>query len=108
MQLYLFAHCAILLLIIFCVGVGIVPDADYGYIEILLDDLLKKRGMSKNALAEKANLQRTQLNSYCNDRIKRPDLDVLSRICYVLDCDINDILKYTKSQEGGQEQVGNS
>ena len=53
-----------------------MPNADYGYIEILLDDLLRERGMSKNALAEKANLQRTKLNSYCNDRIKRPDLDV--------------------------------
>lgn len=84
-----------------------MPNADYGYIEILLDDLLRERGMSKNALAEKANLQRTQLNSYCNDRIKRPDLDVLSRICYVLDCDIADILKYTKPQERRQAQGGN-
>lgn len=79
-----------------------MPNSDYGYIEILLDDLLRARGMSKNALAEKANLQRTQLNSYCNDRIKRPDLDVLSRICCVLNCDIVDILKYTKPQERRQ------
>lgn len=84
-----------------------MADANYGYIEILLNDLLKERHVSKNMLAEKANLQRTQLNSYCNDRIKRPDLDVLSRICYVLDCDITDILKYTKPQERGQAQSGN-
>jgi len=41
-----------------------MPDVDYGYIEILIDDLLQERQMSKNALAEKANLQRTQLKAY--------------------------------------------
>lgn len=103
MQLQLYARGAI----IFYIEVKLVPNTDYGYMEILLDDLLKARGMSKNTLAEKANLQRTQLNSYCNEKIKRPDLDVLSRICYVLDCDIADILKYIKPQERGDAQSGN-
>lgn len=80
-----------------------MDTVNYGDIEILIDDLLKERKMSKNALAEKANLQRTQLNAYCNNKIKRPDFDVLCRICFVLDCEINDVLKYTKPQE--KEQV---
>lgn len=79
-----------------------MPDVDYGYIEILIDDLLQERQMSKNALAEKANLQRTQLNAYCNNKIKRPDFDVLSRICFVLDCEINDVLRYIKPHNEGQ------
>ena len=77
-------------------------NIDYGYIEILLDDLLKERRMSKNTLADKANLQRTQLNAYCNNKIKRPDFDVLSRICYVLDCDIGKILKYIEPHKERQ------
>lgn len=80
-----------------------MPRVDYGYIKILIDDLLKERQMSKNVLAEKANLQRTQLNAYCNNKIKRPDFDVLSRICCVLECDINDVLKYIKPH--GKRQV---
>lgn len=79
-----------------------MPDVDYGYIEILIDDLLKERQMSKNVLAEKANLQRTQLNAYCNNKIKRPDFDVMSRICCVLECDIGDVLRYIKPQEKRQ------
>jgi putative transcriptional regulator len=79
-----------------------MPDVKYGYIEILIDDLLQERQMSKNALAEKANLQRTQLNAYCNNKIKRPDFDVLSRICFVLDCEINDVLRYIKPHNEGQ------
>ena len=57
---------------------------DYGHFDIVLADFLKQNSISKNQLSEKANLQRTQLNSYCKNNIKRPDLDVLARICYAL------------------------
>ena len=63
------------------------------------------RKVSKNRLAEKANLQRTQLNAYCKNDIKRPDLDVLARICYALDCDLPDIIRYVRPSE---ENGGNS
>lgn len=67
---------------------------DYGHFNIVLVDYLKGHGISKNQLAEKANLQRTQLNSYCKNNIKRPDLDVLARICYALNCNLSDIIHY--------------
>ena len=72
---------------------------DYGRFDIVLDEYLQERQISKNKLAEKASLQRTQLNAYCKNNIKRPDLDVLSRICYALDCDLTDIIRYVRSSE---------
>lgn len=71
---------------------------DYGYFKITIEDCLTKKNMSKNQLSEKANLQRTQLNSYCKNKIKRPDFDVLSRICYVLECELSDIVCYVRPQ----------
>lgn len=71
-------------------------NVDYGYFEIILDDYLTKNKISKNSLADKATLQRTQLNNYCKNNIKRPDFDVLARICYALDCELADIVKYVK------------
>lgn len=35
-----------------------------------------------------------ELNKYLNNTITRFDADVLARICYVLDCKIEDILEY--------------
>ena len=72
--------------------------SDYGYFEIILEDYLKSKNCSKNLLADKANLQRTQLNTYCKNNIKRPDFDVLARICYALDCELSDIVRYVKPQ----------
>ena len=41
-------------------------EEDYGYIKIKLEDLIKENEISKNKLAHRAELQRTQLNQYCN------------------------------------------
>ena len=65
-----------------------------GKIVIKLDELIKKSGMSKNKFSQRAEMQRTQLNNYCNNKITRLDTDVLARICKVLDCEISDLLEF--------------
>ena len=67
---------------------------DYGTIRIKLDELIKKAGISKNKLSHKAEMQRSQINHYCNNEISRLDIDVLARICTVLECDISDLLEF--------------
>ena len=39
------------------------------------------------------------INRYYNNSISRVDLDIISRFCYVLNCNISDILEYTPSNE---------
>ena len=48
---------------------------EYGTIRIKLDELIEKSGISKNKLSHKAEIQRTQLNNYCNNQITRLDID---------------------------------
>lgn len=82
-------------------------SSDYGHFDIVLADYLKTKGISKNRISEKANLQRTQLNAYCKNNIKRPDLDVLARICYALNCELSDIIRYVHPQkEKGESNDG--
>lgn len=67
---------------------------EYGTIRIKLDELIKRNGMSKNKLSHKAEMQRTQINNYCKNKITRLDTDVLARLCTVLDCQISDLLEF--------------
>lgn len=67
---------------------------DYGTIDIKLDALIKGKGISKNKLSLRAEMQRTQINNYCNNKITRLDIDVLARICTVLECEISDLLEF--------------
>ncbi|QDW73303.1 helix-turn-helix transcriptional regulator [Lachnospiraceae bacterium KGMB03038] len=67
---------------------------EYGTIRIKLDEFLKTSGLSKNMLSHRAQMQRTQINNYCKNQITRLDIDVLSRLCTVLDCEIGDLLEF--------------
>ncbi len=66
----------------------------YGKIKINLLRLIQEKGISKNKLSQRAEMQRTQLNHYCNNTITRLDTDVLARLCTVLDCEISDLLEF--------------
>ncbi len=47
---------------------------NFGKIIFKIDQVLEEKNISKNKLEKEANLQRTQLNSYCNNKVKRIDL----------------------------------
>ena len=69
-------------------------------IKFLIDDVLSEKKLSKNWLEENAKLQRSQLNSYANNKVKRIDLDVLARICIALNVEVGDIMKIQHKIEG--------
>ena len=72
---------------------------EYGTIKIKLDELIKKEGNSKNRWSHGAEMQRSQINNYCNNTISRLDIDVLARICTVFDCDISDLLEFVPPEK---------
>ena len=39
-------------------------------------------------------MQRTQLKKYKDNEVQRLDIAVLARLCYALNCDLNDLLEY--------------
>ena len=67
---------------------------EYGTIKIKLDKLIKSKKISKNKLSHRAEMQRTQINNYCNNTITRLDVEVLSRLCTALECSISDLLEF--------------
>ena len=72
---------------------------EYGRIEIKIGQKLKEKGLSKNKFSQRAELQRTQLNKYINNEVVLLNIDVLARMCSVLDCDISDILEFIPSKK---------
>ena len=66
----------------------------YGKILIHLDDILKEKNISLNQLSFRAEMQRTQLRNYRDNKIQRLDIDILLRLCSVLDCDLYELIEY--------------
>lgn len=69
---------------------------EYGKINVCLKDLIDSKGITRNYLAKAANTRFEVINKWYENDVEKLDLDVLARICYVLDCSINDIIKYEK------------
>jgi len=72
----------------------------YGTVKNHLNELIVRKGISKNKLAQRAEMQRTQLNKYCKNEVTRFDADVLARLCTVLECEIGDLLEFVPPAEG--------
>ena len=77
---------------------------EYGTIRIKLDELLKESDLSKNMLSHRSEMQRTQINNYCRNQISRLDIDVLARLCTVLNCEIGDLLEFIPPGQTEKEE----
>lgn len=70
---------------------------DYGHVRINLKELMDKDGITRYALAKSVATRFEVIDKWYNGNVERIDLDVLARICFVLNCKIEDILIYEKT-----------
>lgn len=69
-------------------------EKEYGEIKIHLKELIEEKGVSLNQLSYRTEMQRTQLRNYRDNKIQRLDIDILKRLCYVLECNLTDLIEY--------------
>lgn len=67
---------------------------DYGKIDLHLKEIMDDKNVTRYYVAKVSNTRFEVINRWCNNEIEKLDLDVLARICYVLDCSPADIIKY--------------
>ena len=66
-------------------------------IRLTLAEYLYKHGITRYELSKRTGTQFKILDKYYKNAVVRYDSDLLDRICAALDCDISDIIEYTKS-----------
>ena len=69
---------------------------NYGKIEIKLDEYLKKHTISRSSLSRNGQLRYDTILSYCKGNVTRLDTDTLSKLCFALNCKIEDIIEYKR------------
>ena len=72
---------------------------DYGHIRIKLAEVMQEQNISINKLAFRAEMQRTQLKAYMKYEVQRLDVSVLSRLCYALECTLDDLIEYVPADK---------
>lgn len=68
----------------------------FGKVRIKLKEIMQEKEITIYALSKATAIEFSTIKNYCeNENIYRIDLNVLAKICYVLEInDMNDILEY--------------
>lgn len=75
---------------------GVQTPSSYGCVRIRLKELMRQRGLTRYRLARLADTRFEVVEKWCSGTVERIDADVLARFCYVLECEVEDILQYER------------
>ena len=78
---------------------GIVTYKDYGYIKYNMKAIMKKKRLTKSQIVKRTGLHHQIIERYMNDTIIRFDRDILAKLCYVLDCDLDEMICYVRPKK---------
>lgn len=75
---------------------SVVNISSYGNISIHLKEIIEEKGVTRYRLAKLADTRFEVVEKWCSGTVERIDSDVLARFCYILNCDVGDIIKFNK------------
>lgn len=76
--------------------------AEYGCVRVKLAEMLENKGITRHRLQVLTGANYAVINRYYKSDLKRVDmvdLDFLARVCYVLECKVEDLLEYEPPAE---------
>lgn len=69
---------------------------DYGHIRIKLNKILEEKGLNRNQIATAIGSRFEVIDKWNSGSVEKIDADVLARLCFVLNCDVQDIIEHIK------------
>ncbi|MDO4298866.1 MAG: helix-turn-helix transcriptional regulator [Lachnospiraceae bacterium] len=63
-------------------------------IVVYLEDVLKKRGMTSKELCQKIHITEANLSILRSGKARGVRFETLNKICYYLECEVGEILKF--------------
>ena len=73
-------------------------------IKVYLSDILKQRGMTAKELCAKVGITEANLSILRSGKANGVRFHTINKICYYLECDVGDILRFDGRLEDGDEE----
>jgi len=73
-------------------------------IKVYLSDVLKQRGMTSKELCAKVGITEANLSILRSGKANGVRFHTINKICYYLECDVGDILRFDGRLEDGDEE----
>ena len=74
-------------------------------IESHLDDVLRARNMTAKELCQKVGITEANLSILRSGKANGVRFHTINKICYYLECDVGDILRFDGRLEDGDEEI---
>ena len=74
-------------------------------IKIYLEEILKERGMTSKELCALVGITEANLSILRSGKAKGVRFHTINKICYYLNCDVGDILKFDGNLEEDQNET---
>ncbi len=71
-----------------------IDNFKYGIVNIKLKELLKKSNITRYELEKITGITYKTINRYYNNKIVKADLEIIAKFCYVLNCEVSDLIEY--------------
>lgn len=78
---------------------GIVLLKNYGKVKLKLKQYMDEQGITRNRLARMIDTRFEVIDKWYKGQLETVDLDILARICFVLKCQIFDLMEYDMTEE---------
>lgn len=75
-------------------------------IVIRLDRVLVDRKMTSRKLGKEIHLCSGSLSKFKTGKLKNVNLDILDKMCTVLNCDVSDLIEYVRDEEKIERDKG--
>ncbi len=73
---------------------------EHGHIKLKLSAVMKERGVTRNRLRSLTGVKYDVIDRYYKgNSVERADLDFFAKVCYVLNCKIEDLLEFVPPEE---------
>ena len=72
----------------------VLQEVEFGNINVKLDKIMNDRNISTYELSTKANVRFQTVKALRNNESTRIDFNVLAKLCYTLNCKVQDIIEY--------------
>lgn len=80
---------------------SIIMYKDYGDIIFDIKSVMDKKGITISQVVKKTGLHHKVVRRYYDGTVVRYDKDVLSKLCFVIGCDLKDIMYYQRETKNG-------
>ena len=75
--------------------INILETKDFGQVRLKFAEYIDNMGITRNKVSDLSGIKYSIVDRYYkNNNVERVDLEILAKICCVLQCSLEDILEY--------------